>query len=78
MGGGGGEEGRRGGTGVFLEGVKTAVASAAIGIALAAPMLLSLPGVADAADKRMVGEISASGLVFKVTRLCCDEHTYVS
>lgn len=68
MGGGGAEEGGRGGTGVFSEGMKTAVASVAIGIALAAPML-SLPGVAGAADKRMVGEISASGLVFKVTRL---------
>lgn len=67
MRGGGAEEGRRGETGVFLEGVKKAVASAVIGIALAAPML-SLPGVAGAADKRMVGEISASGLVFKVTR----------
>lgn len=49
----------------IVEGLKTALTSTAIGLALAGP-LVSLPGTADAADKRVVGEISASGLVFKV------------
>lgn len=46
--------------------MKVALTSAAIGLTLAGPML-SLPGVAGASDKRVVGEISASGLVFKVS-----------
>ena len=49
----------------FAEGVKAAVTVAAIGLALAGPMV-SFPGVAEAGGKRSVGEISASGLVFKV------------
>ncbi|CAB1121474.1 unnamed protein product [Ectocarpus sp. CCAP 1310/34] len=48
----------------FARGVKTAFTSAAIGLTLAGPMV-SLPGTASAGDKRTVGEISASGLVFK-------------
>lgn len=50
----------------FSQGVKAALTSAAIGLALAGPMV-SLPGPAQASDKRTVGEISASGLVFKVS-----------
>ncbi len=53
--------------GRFAKGWKTALTSAAIGLALAGPML-SLPGHAGAAEKRAVGEISASGLVFKVSK----------
>ncbi|CAN0190215.1 unnamed protein product [Pylaiella littoralis] len=52
------------GPGRFAQGVKAALTSAAIGLALAGPML-SLPGPAAALGKRAVGEISASGLVFK-------------
>lgn len=52
----------------IAQGVKAALTSAAIGLALAGPML-SLPEPAAAADKRAVGEISASGLVFKVGQL---------
>lgn len=47
-------------------GLKVALTSAAIGLTLVGPML-SLPGGAAASDKRVVGEISASGLVFKVS-----------
>lgn len=63
-----GEEAEPGaaGPGRFAQGVKAALTSAAIGLALAGPML-SLPGSAGAAGKRTVGEISASGLVFKVS-----------
>ncbi|CAN0314514.1 unnamed protein product, partial [Ectocarpus sp. 4 AP-2014] len=43
---------------------KAALTSAAIGLTLAGPMV-SLPSTASAGDKRKVGEISASGLVFK-------------
>lgn len=53
-------------TGRFAQGVKAVLTSAAVGLALAGPML-SLPGSAGASDKRVVGEISASGLVFKVS-----------
>ncbi|CAM9389927.1 unnamed protein product [Ectocarpus sp. 6 AP-2014] len=64
----GGEEGEKSGTASgttrFARGVKAALTSAAIGLTLAGPML-SLPGTASAGDKRTVGEISASGLVFK-------------
>lgn len=52
----------------FSQGVKAVLTSAAIGLALAGPMV-SLPGSAGASDKRAVGEISASGLVFKVSDL---------
>eukprot|EP00903_Cladosiphon_okamuranus_P018685 g17198.t1 len=48
----------------FSHGVKAVLTSAAIGLTLAGPMV-SLPGPAGASDKRAVGEISASGLVFK-------------
>lgn len=63
-GGGGVEPGPR----RFAQGVKTALTSAAIGLALVGPML-SLPTPASASGKRAVGEISASGLVFKVSYL---------
>lgn len=51
----------------LAEGVRAAITTAALGLALAGPML-SFPGDANAVTKRMVGDISASGLVFKVSR----------
>lgn len=51
---------------VATKGRKTLLASTLLGLALAGS-LLSSPGMADAAQgKRQIGDISASGLVFKV------------
>ena len=62
------QDGRRNNKCVFPADVKGALAAlgtAAMGLALVGPMV-SLPEVAAAADKRTIGEISASGLFFKV------------
>lgn len=64
------QEQRGGNTRSFADSVRAALTSAAIGLALAGPMV-SLPGGAAAAGKRMVGEISASGLIFKVSAEVC-------
>ncbi|CAM9386530.1 unnamed protein product [Ascophyllum nodosum] len=61
------QDGRRNNKCVFPADVKGALAAlgtAAMGLALVGPMV-SLPEVAAAADKRTIGEISASGLFFK-------------
>lgn len=50
----------------FAQCAKAVLASAAIGLALAGP-IISCPESVGASDKRAVGEISASGLVFKVS-----------
>lgn len=47
------------------QGVRIALASTLVGLALVAPVLSS-PSLTHAADRRQIGEISASGLLFKV------------
>lgn len=54
-----------GGPANFADGVKAALTTVAIGLALVAP-LISVPDNASAANKREIGSISASGFLFKV------------